>query len=165
MKKYAWIFLTCGLAVNVWAAEEKKEEVKKLETPVKTEESPNLGLNGFGFGLGVFDGDFGIQGRKDFLLGPKKISELSFQGSLFFKDKTTFHLDADYHHVFTPNSSFRIYPLGGINLALRKKENRFGLNLGVGMNIKITDRNALFIEAKYIFGDWDGYGLIVGVEF
>jgi len=166
--KYTWIFLTCILSGQLFAAEPKPQEKKTAKTPpvaVKTEESPSLGLNGFGFGLGVFDGNFGIQARKDFMLGPKKISALSLQGSLFFNDETTFNVDVDYHHIFTPNSAFRIYPLAGIDLAIQKKENRFGINLGAGANIKVTDQNALFIEAKYVFGDWEGFGFIVGVDF
>ena len=43
-----------------------------------------------------FDGDFGIQGRKDMQLGGD-ISHLTAQASVVFANKTTFALDADYH--------------------------------------------------------------------
>ena len=166
--KYKWIFLICILSSNLFATQSKPETKKEegsVSIPLKSESSPNLGLQGFGFGMGTFDGDFGIQVRKDFMLGPKKISVLALQGGLFFRDETTFNVDVDYHHIFTPNSAFRFYPLAGIDLAIEKEENRFGINLGVGANIKVTEQTALFVEAKYVFSDWEGFGFIIGVNF
>lgn len=120
---------------------------------------------GFGAGLGVFDGDFGVVGRKDFVLGEQKRSEIILQGGLYNQNRWTFRFDADYHFVFLPEGPVRFYPLAGYNLALQNKNNRSGVNLGGGMAISLRKQISAFIEAKYTFGDWDGYALTAGVYF
>ncbi|MFC1765059.1 hypothetical protein ACFL6U_23685 [Planctomycetota bacterium] len=120
---------------------------------------------GWGLGLGGFDGDFGLQGRKDLTLGESGISEFSFQGSLIVQNKTTIKLDADYHHIFTPDGPVRLYPLGGLQFAVNSNSNRFGLNLGGGLNVPFSEKVDGFLEFKYTFGDWDGFTLVGGVRF
>ena len=125
----------------------------------------SAGIEGWGLGAGVFDGDFGIQGRKDFAFGEAKVSEVSLQGSVYFHDKTTFRFDADYHHILNPDSAFRIYPLVGMEFSIDKRSNRWGANLGGGMNIKLSEHNDAFFEFKYVFGDWSGFGFMAGIHF
>ena len=125
----------------------------------------SAGIEGWGLGAGVFDGDFGIQGRKDFALGEKKVSEVSLQGSVFNHDKLTFRFDADYHHILNPDSPVRLYPLAGMEFSINKRSNRWGANLGAGMNIKLTEHNDAFLEFKYVFGDWSGFGFMAGIHF
>ena len=140
--KYILILIACLLTPGVWA-----------------------GIEGWGLGVGVFDEDVGVQGRKDFTLGEAEVSQISLQGSVFFHNRTTFRFDADYHHILNPESSFKLYPLAGAEFSINKKANRWGANLGGGLNIKLTEHNDLFIELKYVFGDWDGFGLMAGIHF
>lgn len=120
---------------------------------------------GWGVGMGGFDGDFGIQGRKDVSLGQSGIPEFSFQGSVILQNKTTFKFDADYHHIFNPDGPVRLYPLGGLQFAVNSNSNRFGLNLGGGLNIPFSEKVDGFLELKYTFGDWDGFSFVGGVRF
>ena len=123
------------------------------------------GIEGWGLGAGVFDEDFGMQGRKDFTLTESGVSEVSLQGSVFLHDKTTFRFDANYHHYLNPKSAIRIYPLAGAEFSIRKKSNRWGANLGGGVNIRLTEHNDAFLELKYVFGDWSGIGFMAGIHF
>jgi len=142
MHMYALAFLVCALTISASA---------------KT--------SGWGIGAGFFEGDFGLQGRKDFALSQKGVSEISLQGSVYFHYRTTFRFDADYHHILTPGESLRVYPLGGLQFAVNSRNNRFGLNLGAGMNFDISEQLEGFVELKYTFGDWDGFGIAAGVRF
>lgn len=123
------------------------------------------GVEGWGFGAGAFDDDFGIQGRKEFTFTEAEASKAALQGSVFFHNRTTFRFDADYHHILNPGSPLRIYPLAGAEFSIQRKANRWGANLGGGLNLKLTEHNELFIEVKYVFGDWDGFGLMAGIFF
>ena len=119
---------------------------------------------GWGLGVGALDGDFGVQIRKDFWLGGD-ISQITGQGSLFFHNKTTFRIDADYHFIINPESNSRFYPLAGIQFAFNSDNAKFGLNLGGGANFMLTQSTAAFVEAKFVFGDWDGFGIMGGFYF
>jgi hypothetical protein len=69
-------------------------------------------VKGWGLAAGVLDGDFGAQVRRDFWLGGD-ISQISGQASVYFHNKTTVRIDADYHFVITGKHS-RFYPLAGL---------------------------------------------------
>jgi hypothetical protein len=120
---------------------------------------------GLGIGGGVYDGDYGIQARKDFVFGEEKRSEIVLQGSFYNHNRFTFRFDADYHLVFLPEGPFRLYPLAGLDFAINSNDNKFGLNLGGGMTFPLIDQYAAFIEAKYTAGTWDGFALTAGVYF
>lgn len=128
-----------------------------LATPASAE------TKGWGLAIGALDGDFGIQGRKDFRLGGD-ISQITAQGSVFFAGKTTFRLDADYHFLIKSGKS-RFYPLVGIDFAFNSDSAKFGVNGGGGFNFMLTEKNAAFAEIKYIFGDWDGWSIMGGIYF
>jgi len=164
MKKVEQLIVAFSMLALAATAAEKTEGTIKSAPPVPEKKSTG-GIAGWGFGIGVFDGDFGIQGRKEFVLGKTKRSEISTQAAVYFQDDVTVRLDADYHYVFRPDSAFRFYPLAGIDFAIQDRNNRFGANLGAGIRLKITDYNALFIEGKYIFGDWDGFLISAGIYF
>ena len=118
----------------------------------------------WGLGAGVMDGDFGVQARKDFWLGGD-VSQITGQGSVFFQNKTTFRVDADYHFIVNPESNSRFYPLAGIQLAFNSDAVKFGVNAGGGFNFMLTQSKAAFVEAKFVFGKWDGFAIMGGIYF
>jgi hypothetical protein len=120
---------------------------------------------GWGVGVGVFDSDFGVQARKAFSFGQELQYAIDLQGGLYNQNKWTTRLDADFHYIFRPDSPFRLYPLAGVNLAIQSKNNRAGFNIGGGTTFDVNPDTSLFIEAKYVAGDWDGYALTVGLYF
>jgi hypothetical protein len=120
---------------------------------------------GWGVGIGVFDSDFGIQARKDFTFGPELQYAIDLQAGLYNQNKLTTRLDADFHYIFRRDSSIRLYPLAGVNLAIQSKYNRAGFNIGGGTIFDLNPETAMFIEAKYVAGDWDGYALTIGLFF
>lgn len=125
--------------------------------------SASAELKGIGIGAGVHDGDFGAHLRKNFWLGGD-ISQLTFQGSVYFPSKTTFKIDADYHFVISSGSS-RFYPLAGLQFAFTTSNAEFGINAGGGVNFMLTENMAAFAEAKFVFGDWDGLTIVGGLFF
>jgi len=118
----------------------------------------------WGLGAGAMDGDFGVQVRKDFWLGGD-VSQITGQGSVFFQNKTTFRVDADYHFIVNPESNSRFYPLAGIQLAFNSDSVKFGINAGGGFNFMLTESKAAFVEAKFVFGKWDGFAIMGGIYF
>ncbi len=120
---------------------------------------------GWGLGVGVFDNDFGIHGRKDFILGEERQFETVLQAGLYNQNKWTGRFDADFHYVFRSSSTFRFYPLIGVDWAVQNENNRAGVNLGGGFTIDMNSETRLFAEGKYVTGDWDGYGFTLGIYF
>lgn len=130
-----------------------------LATPALAE------TKGWGAGIALHDGEFGVQGRKDFWLGGD-ISQITGQFSVYFPEKTVFALDLDYHFVIKSESgSSRFYPLAGIDFKFNGDGSDFGLNLGGGANFLLTEKMAAFAEVKYVISDWDGFGFALGVYF
>jgi opacity protein-like surface antigen len=130
-----------------------------LATPAVAE------TNGWGAGLNIYDGEFGVQARKDLWMGGD-ISQLTFQGSVIFAGKTIYALDLDYHFIIqSEGSSSRFYPLAGLNFMFHSDNSEFGLNLGGGANFMLTDKLAAYAELKYIISDWDAFGIGVGIYF
>jgi hypothetical protein len=121
-------------------------------------------VKGWGVGVGLLDGDFGIQGRKDIWLGGD-ISQITPQASVYFHDKTTFRVDVDYHLIINPEKPSRFYPLGGIQIAFNSDAVKFGLNLGGGVNFMLTEKLEAFAELKYVISDWDGFAITAGIYF
>ncbi len=127
--------------------------------------SASAEVNGWGLAAGLQDGDFGVQARKDFWLGGD-ISQITAQGGIFFPSSTTvFRLDADYHFIINPENPGRFYPLGGIDFAFTSDHAKFGLNLGGGVNFRLTENTQAFAELKYVISDWDGLGIMAGIYF
>lgn len=120
---------------------------------------------GWGFGFGSFEGDFGLHARKDFQMGAEQQFGIALQGGFYNQNKWTTRLDGDFHYLFRPNSAFSFYPLAGLNLSIQSKNNRTGFNLGVGSTIQLNDQTRLFLEAKHVFGDWDGFAFTAGIYF
>ncbi|MDZ8119257.1 hypothetical protein [Pontiella agarivorans] len=120
---------------------------------------------GWGIGAGTFDGDFGAQARKDFLFGPELQYDIALQAGLYNQHKVTGRFDADFHYIINPESGFQCYPLAGIDWAVHSKYNRIGANLGAGATLDLNDETRLFIEAKYVVGDWDGFAFTAGIYF
>jgi len=120
-------------------------------------------IKGWGFGAGSFDGEFGIQARKDIRLGGD-ISRITAQGSVIFANRTTFALDADYHFVIKSGNG-RFYPLAGVNFAFNSDDTDFGVNGGGGVNFMFTENLAGFGEVKYVFFGWEGWFITGGIYF
>ena len=120
---------------------------------------------GWGLGAGTFDGDFGVQARKDFMFGDELQYAVDLQAGLYNQRKWTGRFNADFHYVFMSQSAFSLYPLAGANLALQDGRNRWGANIGGGALLDLNDATSLFLEAKYVAGDWSGYAITVGVYF
>lgn len=119
---------------------------------------------GFGVGAGVLDGDFGAQIRKDFWLGGD-ISQITGQASVYFHNRTTFRLDADYHFVVKAWEPSRFYPLAGLQFAFNSDDVKFSVNGGAGLTFMLTEKLAAFGEAKYVFFGWDGWAFTGGIYF
>lgn len=120
---------------------------------------------GWGAGLNIWDGEFGVQARKDFWLGGD-ISQLTGQASVIFADRTVFALDLDYHFMIkSEGSTSRFYPLVGLDFMFNSDGSEFGLNVGGGANFMMTDTMAAFAELKYIIADYGAFGIGVGVYF
>ena len=118
----------------------------------------------FGLGVGAQDGDIGFQLRKDYWLGGD-ISAITGQASVFLHNKTTFKVDADYHFVLNPENNGRFYPLLGLQFAFNSDNAKFGINAGGGFNFMLTQSTAAFVEAKFVFGKWDGFAIMGGIYF
>jgi hypothetical protein len=137
-----------------------------LTAALLTLATPSLAeTNGWGAGIHIFDGEFGIQGRKDFWLGGD-ISQITGQAGIIFANDVVFDLDVDYHFVITSdNGTSRFYPLAGIDFKFNGDGSDFGVNLGGGANFMMTEKLAAFAELKYVISDWDGFGVTLGVYF
>lgn len=126
--------------------------------------------NGWGAGLNILDGEFGIQGRKDFWLGGD-LSQITGQASVIFANKTVFALDVDYHFIIKSSNSdgtsgtSRFYPLVGIDFLFNSDDSEFGVNAGAGANFMMTDTMAAFAELKYILFGAEVWGIAAGVYF
>jgi hypothetical protein len=59
----------------------------------------------------------------------------------------------------------RFYPLAGLQFAFNSDHVEFGINAGGGVNFMLTEKLAGFAELKYVFSDWDGFGIMGGVYF
>jgi hypothetical protein len=112
----------------------------------------------WGIAAGAFDGDFGFQLRKDFWLGGD-ISQITGQGSVYFQNRTTYRFDADYHFILNSGNSGRFYPLAGVDFAVNSDSAKLGLNGGGGFNFNLTEKNAAFVEAKFVFWGHDGFAI------
>ena len=126
--------------------------------------------NGWGAGLNIVDGEFGIQGRKDFLLGGD-INQITGQASVIFANDAVFALDVDYHFIIKSSNSdgtagtSRFYPLVGLDFMFNSDASEFGVNVGGGANFMMTDTMAAFAELKYILFGVEVWGIGVGVYF
>lgn len=117
----------------------------------------------WGAAAGALHGDFFAQLRKDVWLGGD-LSAITVQGGINFRSKTTFVFDADYHFNLKSGNG-RFYPLAGVEFAFNSDNAKFMVNGGGGLNFKLTEKLAAFGEVKYIFGSWDGWGLMGGIYF
>jgi hypothetical protein len=119
---------------------------------------------GFGLGAQIYDGDFGIQARKDFAMGGD-IGGFTGQAGIVFAYSEVFTLDADYHFLFSKDKT-RFYGLVGPQLAFNSDFTEFGVNAGAGLNFMMTDTKAAFAEAKIVLiSDYDGFVATVGLYF
>ena len=84
---------------------------------------------------------------------------------------TTINLDA--HYYFLDNEKFNVYGIGGLNIARTKIEflgvsasdSEYGLNVGAGIDLGLSDALGFFGEVKYVIGDADQLALTAGVKY
>ena len=118
---------------------------------------------GWGAGVLLFDGEFGLHGRRTFHLGGD-ISELTTSANFIFEG-SWFTFDADYHFIINPENPSRFYPLVGLDLATDFDNAELGINAGGGVDFMLTDTLAAYAEAKFVIGDFDGFVATLGVKF
>ena len=58
-----------------------------------------------------------------------------------------------------------VIALAGVQFAFNSDDAKFGLNGGGGVNFRLTQTTAAFAEVKYVFGDWDGFTVTLGIYF
>lgn len=81
--------------------------------------------------------------------------------------------DLNGHYVFNSLDRFEFYGLTGLDIMFTKikwigtssdnSDNAFGLNLGAGSYMKLTNQFDLFLEAKYIISKYDQFMLNAGI--
>jgi hypothetical protein len=147
------------LQTSVFAADGDKAVLVNVDNSVQSE------IKGWGLGIGNFEKDFGVHARKDFMFGEEQKFEAVIQAGIYNQKKWTGRFDIDFHYVFKPASSTLLYPLVGVDYAVQKRDNRFGMNLGGGCMFDLNEITRLFVEAKYVTGDWDGYSISIGIYF
>jgi opacity protein-like surface antigen len=91
---------------------------------------------------------------------------------------TTMMIDINGHYVFNSLDKFEFYGLAGLDVLLawknvtypgspspaqKESDNAFGLNLGAGSNMKLTNQFDLYLEAKYIVGKYHPFMLNAGI--
>jgi opacity protein-like surface antigen len=89
---------------------------------------------------------------------------------------STMMFDINGHYVFNSLDKFEFYGLAGLDVLLawkrdkytgsetfKESDNAFGLNIGAGSYMKITDQFDLFLEAKYIVSKYDQFMLNAGI--
>jgi len=89
-------------------------------------------------------------------------------------------LDLNGHYVFNSLDRIEFYGLAGIDILLsfkrdvssitgapdevfKEKDNGFGLNLGAGSYIMLTDQIDLSVEAKYLLSKYSQFMVSAGV--
>ena len=85
--------------------------------------------------------------------------------------------DINAHYVFNSLDKYEFYGIGGLDILLAKKKERYegspafkesdnalGLNLGIGTYMKITETMDIYAEAKYVFNNkYNQFMLNVGL--
>ena len=77
-------------------------------------------------------------------------------------------LSANVHYLFPITDEITIYPLAGVGIlgAGGGSDHEFGLNLGGGIDYKLTSKLFLNGELKYKFGDnWDRLLISAGIGY
>jgi opacity protein-like surface antigen len=133
--------------------------------PAQAQEADRSSSKGWGAGIILFDGEFGLQARKDFWLGGD-VSQITGQAGFIFAGDGFLDLSLDYHFVIkTESGKSRWYPLAGLNLKTDFDNSEFGVNAGGGVNFMMTEKLAAYAEVKYVFSDWDELGFALGIYF
>ncbi|HOX27278.1 MAG TPA: hypothetical protein PLL30_16505 [Candidatus Krumholzibacteria bacterium] len=118
----------------------------------------------FSGGVSLFDfDDVGFQGRltNDFVLEGSRIAA----GATYFVDGSYLAVDGDLHFSLSHEDLKNVYPLIGLQVATDFDFTELGLNAGAGYGFGLTRPMSAFVEAKYTFGDVDGFTATFGVYF
>ncbi|MEO8773716.1 MAG: outer membrane beta-barrel protein [Gelidibacter sp.] len=126
-------------------------------------------------GIGV-NAEFGI--ADNLSISPSFIYYLPKSYGLFKTNWMEFNANANYY--FVNDDKFAVYGLGGLNYSSisvkydrevfgmtgSSSDGRFGLNLGGGANLKLSNDNIIpFAELKYVIIDGGQLVLAAGVRF
>jgi outer membrane immunogenic protein len=86
-------------------------------------------------------------------------------------------LNGNFHYYFVSEDMISVYGLGGLNFTtvhvkfdgfgadFDDSQTEIGLNLGGGINFKVTDKIIPFGELKYAISDFDQVAIFFGVKF
>jgi outer membrane protein X len=88
-------------------------------------------------------------------------------------------LNGNFHYYFVSEDMISVYGLGGLNFTsvhvkidgggffddVDDSETEIGLNIGGGINFKVTDKIIPFGELKYAISDFDQVAIFFGVKF
>jgi outer membrane protein X len=90
---------------------------------------------------------------------------------------SVWELNGNFHYYFVSEDMISVYGLGGLNFTSvhlnydgpgfggDNSETEIGLNLGGGINFKVTDKIIPFGELKYAISDFDQVAIFFGVKF
>jgi outer membrane immunogenic protein len=137
--------------------------------------SPFAGI----FLTGIYELNLPIHISPSFTYFLPRTNENSLQT---FSEKTrvsSMMFDFNGHYVFNSLDKFEFYGLAGLNITFAKikwigttskdSDNAFGLNLGAGTYMKMTEQFDLYGEIKYILGKYDqlmvNVGILVNVDW
>ena len=133
--------------------------------PAGAEYPPAAGTWTWGAGGAVhFEIDsFGIQGQGIYGFN----DQIRFAPSAtFFFDDAWFAFDGDVQYVFPLESaSPLLFGFGGLDITTDFDHTEVGLNLGAGLETRLSENLGGELKLKYVISDLDGFVLSFGVLF
>ena len=133
--------------------------------PASAEYPPAVGVWSWGGGGAVhFELEsFGIQGQG--IYGATEQVRIAPSATFFF-DGSWFSFDGDVQYVFPLESASPIlFGFGGIDIATDFDDTELGLNLGAGLNTRLSEVVGGEVKLKYVISDLDGFVFSFGVLF
>lgn len=144
-------------------------------TQVQAQEKGDMAVGAqFAYGTGDSFSNVGLGAKFQWNVIDRLRLEPSFN-YFFEKDYVSmWDLNLNVHYQFPVGAKFDLYPLAGLSvlgakasvLGYSAKDTEFGLNLGGGVDYKLTDTWAINVEAKYkIGGEWSRFIVTAGVVY
>jgi opacity protein-like surface antigen len=132
--------------------------------------SPFAGI----FLTGIYEFNLPIHIAPSFTYFLPRTNTLTFATGAESKSRvSSMMFDINGHYVFNSLDRFEFYGLAGLDITFahikwigsdsKESDNVFGLNLGAGTYIKLTDQFDLSCEAKYLLSKYSQFMINVGV--
>jgi hypothetical protein len=132
---------------------------------------------------GIYELSLPFHHSPSFTLFMPHVTKVSqFANEEFKTTVSTIMFDLNGHYVFNSLDKFEFYGLAGLDFLLagkkevikitgsapstsssKENDNAFGLNLGAGTYMKMTEQIDLYVEAKYIVSKYDQFMVNVGL--